>query len=190
MLKNLSIVLLSSGMLAACGGGGSSSPSASLTDALETTCAKIFECKDSFPGDQAQFTMVFGTSAGDCVTKLGPTAAEKKAFDASVSAGRIKFNESDADKCIAANSKLTCPQLWGTEQAPDEPACDTAVQGQVAVGGTCTLSTDSEGMPSDVGDCVDGASCDEATMKCVMDQAIAAQLDLGRSIFDIAGGRF
>ncbi len=159
-------------LAAACGSDGDSdSIGDAIDDSIRAGCASAFECRTMLPegGTDADFIDAFGTTEAECFTKIGPSAAVRAAFEASVAAGRLAFKASDADACLAAQGNLTCPQFWGTEETPDVAACDTQLQGTVAIGGTCTVVIEGDSS-FDIGDCAGDADCDDATLKCVAPQ--------------------
>lgn len=65
-------------------------------------------------------------------------------LDASVTAGRIKYNANDYDTCVDALEAQTCNQFFrqNGETAVDPAACNTASVGQVATGSACTIDDD------------------------------------------------
>ncbi|HEX2689095.1 MAG TPA: hypothetical protein VHN14_20880 [Kofleriaceae bacterium] len=80
-------------------------------------------------------------------------------LDASVTAGRIKYNANDYETCVTAGEAEPCDQYFGQNGAhPMLPAaCGTAEVGLVATGGACTLDDDCA---------VDGNSCDSTAHTC------------------------
>jgi hypothetical protein len=135
------------------GGGGGGKASDAIKDGIRASCAKAFDCMGSYDasmnGDTA-FEDVYGTDEQNCYDMtialinsfLGADYFDK--FDASVEAGRITYNGDDADSCNDAQTSVTCDQFFGQngQEAPDVPACDTALMGTVATGGACTISDD------------------------------------------------
>lgn len=138
---------------AAC--GGSSSPPAKLSDAFQESiqrqCQKAFDCKSSYVASMHQnqtFEDHYGGATVDaCVNSLktliltfqGPDYFTK--LDASVTAGRIKYNADDYETCFIALEAETCDQFFRQNGATSTPpaACDTAEVGLVATGGACTI---------------------------------------------------
>jgi hypothetical protein len=147
---------LASFALGAC--GGSDGPPGKLSDALQDSfqrsCQKLFDCKSSYSAamhDDTAFedfaggatvsacvnsvkTLILATNGQDIFTKL----------DASVSAGRIKYNATDYETCASASDKQTCDQALDQNGAMSTPpaACGTFAVGQVASAGACTIDLD------------------------------------------------
>jgi hypothetical protein len=142
--------------MTACGG-----PSASeaFDDAIKATCQKAFDCMSTFPSGQGiTFDQEFGSSESICETMYSGAATDTKAkLEASISAGRITYNSDDAQVCIDGVKNETCGQFWGTDTYTPPPECDTAFQGTVADGGTCTIDDDCA---------TSGSSCTTTTMTC------------------------
>jgi hypothetical protein len=156
---------------AAC--GGSSSPLAKLSDAFQESiqrqCQKAFDCKSSYVASMHQnqtFEDHYGGATVDaCVNSLktliltfqGPDYFTK--LDASVTAGRIKYNADDYETCFMALEAETCDQFFRQNGATSTPpaACDTAEVGLVATGGACTIDDDCA---------VDGDGCDSTAHTC------------------------
>lgn len=157
MTKHLWIVFA----LAACGGGGGGidSPSDALITAINNSCAKAFDCRDSFPPDAGvTFEEVFGTSEAECAALDAEDQADLDALEASVEAGRVDFDAGDAQVCLNGLNAATCDQFWGIDETfVEPPECDTTFIGTVADGGMCTISDDCAGADS---------FCDETTMTC------------------------
>jgi hypothetical protein len=145
--------------LAAC--GGSSGPPARLSDAFQDSihrrCEKAFECKASYVAamhqNQSFENFVGGTNVAACVNSLKTLTLTLNGqdfftrLDASVSAGRIKYNADDYETCLAAGEAETCDQFFLQNGATAVPpaACGTAEVGAVATGGACTLDQDCAG---------------------------------------------
>lgn len=173
MIQRYSFVLVSASfaLLAACGGddgGSTSSPSAAFNASIQASCDKAFECMSSYDaamhnGDA--FADSYGTSVSNCVSQtkaiitafLGADYFDK--VDASASAGRIMFSSADAATCLAASKAQTCDQFFSQNGATYTPpaACDTALVGTVATGGTCTIGDDCA---------TEGDTCDETALTC------------------------
>ena len=146
MIKRLSIASLLGLALAACGGGGGGSLSAgeAWTENLEEVCTKAHECRDSFPSGQGvTFEQLYGNDVAGCVDSFEMFLGTAAQVDASAEAGRIDYDEADAQACLDATDfgSLTCDQFWAGEDQ-DIPECETALVGAVANGGSCTISLD------------------------------------------------
>jgi hypothetical protein len=159
--------------LAACGGGGASGPpdklSVAILDSIQRSCQKAFSCQSSYIASmhngQAFADHYGGSNADACANSLktllltfnGQDYFTK--LDASVTAGRIKYNANDYDTCATAGEALTCDQFFvqngATATLP--AACDTASVGQVATAGACTLDDDCA---------TAGDSCDAGAHTC------------------------
>jgi hypothetical protein len=140
---------------AACGGGGGGLGGAgdAIQESHERGCAKIFSCRDSFPGTDADFTAAFGTDEADCVSmQIDPTDpnTDPDAYDTAEEAGTIVFNSDDASVCLDSFDDITCEQLWGGTIPDSPPECESAIEGQVAAGGACVLDEECA-----AGSCVD-----------------------------------
>jgi hypothetical protein len=146
-------------LVAACGGDGLT-PRAAIQESAETACAAAFRCMSSFPaGSPISFEQFFGTSAATCTTMFARDAAD---VQAAVDAGRIEYDEADAEACLAFGEGLSCPDFWGNlfdEMPPSPAACDTAFIGKVADGGMCVTSLECAGAES---------FCDDTTSTCQM----------------------
>jgi hypothetical protein len=149
-------------LVVGCGGGGGdddvSSPDAAAPDAVvpdastsdltvaeafeesvRITCEKAHECRDSFPGQPADFEAEFGTTVDACIAMLS-TDTQQAEYEASVAAGRIVFDPQDAAVCLASFEDITCTELWnGADFAPE---CETTFVGQVPDGQACTIDDD------------------------------------------------
>jgi len=148
----------------ACGhgkGGGGGNAAATLDQSARQTCGKAFDCMSSFPSDAGfQFSEVFGTSEPACVANLEQSLDPADLQD-SVDAGRVLFDASDAQTCLAFFTGLSCTDFWDVELGRSTTltppsACDTAFVGTVANGGLCTTPLD----------CSDGF-CDDTSMTCM-----------------------
>lgn len=155
------------------GGGGNSGPlvklSEAFSDSVQRSCQKSFDCQSSYVasmhGDQTFVTYVGGATVDACAGSLktfvlmlkGPDYFTK--LDASVSAGRIKYNADDYDTCATASDVSTCDQFFTQNGAIyNAPiACDTFKLGQVPTAGACTLDEDCE---------IASNSCDPGTHTC------------------------
>ncbi len=158
-------------MLVACGGddGGLGSASDAFKASIQASCEKAFACMSSYDAamnNNTPFAESYGASVSDCVAQttalinqfLGADYFAK--LDASVAAGRVDYNAADAETCLDAGSAQSCDQFFGQNGAMYTPpaACDTAIRGTVATGGTCTIEEDCS---------VSADSCDETSMTCM-----------------------
>jgi hypothetical protein len=136
--------------------GGSLTIEEAFTESIEAMCAKAFECQDSFPGTPEDFTASYGADEAACFAMYsGYLAAGAAQYQASVDAGRMTYDPADARTCLDGLAGVTCDQYWNGNEEP--PECDTTFVGQVADGGTCTMSDD----------CANDTSyCDETTSLC------------------------
>jgi hypothetical protein len=130
--------------LAACGGSSSLSVNDAFTEAANAGCTKAFECMASYPTGGTPFASQYGASVSECEMKNSALiTAVVASYNASITAGRISYNGTDAQSCLDATKGETCPQYWGTDTTFVEPAsCKTAFKGTVADGGTCTIDQD------------------------------------------------
>lgn len=128
-------------------------------DASEATCARAFECRDSYPGGAETFAQVYGDSEATCVDRLVMVADGLGIIEdtqASVDAGRVSFETDDGDGCVTMIGQVTCDALWSGMHE-----CDPFV-GHVALGDACTIHDD----------CADAmAICDEVTLVCALPPA-------------------
>lgn len=176
-MKNLTLFVVSTGIAliaAACGGddggggGGGGGSLANASDAFKAafreSCDKAHECKDSYDASMHNgdtFESSWGTSADECYNMtlalieqyFGANYFDE--IDASADAGRIAYDEADAQTCLDAASSVSCDAFFeqNGQTATEDPACDTAIQGTVATGGTCTTDFD---CMSDADSCTDG----------------------------------
>lgn len=125
-------------LLLGCGGGGGD-PIAfdSYPAELSTSfCAKTFECCTTAE-IMEQYSFFGGlTDEADCVTKFTPfLAGDKVAFEASIAAGKMAYDEGLAGDCLAAFATANCSQ-FGSNDAPD-PSCDKFLAGLVANDASC-----------------------------------------------------
>lgn len=140
---------------AACGGGGGppGTLSGALKDQFQRECQKAFDCKSSYVPAMHQDSPTFeefvgGANVSACANSLQTffqgilgTFTE---LDASVSAGRIKYNSTDYETCANAGDMETCDQIFDQNgaMATLPMACRTFFAGQVATSGACTLDLD------------------------------------------------
>ena len=119
---------------------------------------------------------------------MGPMQASCADMQKEITAGLISFNASQGAACSSAVDALTCGSITGMEGVPVPPACDAALVGTVATGGTCYSSNDCASgyctwdLPSGTcpgtcqpfrtlgqscqgPDCADGLACDGGTCK-------------------------
>jgi hypothetical protein len=164
------IASLSLGLVvAACGGSDApSSASGAVQESIRATCAKAFACRSAYDpamNNDQSFENSYGTSESDCydrtvalVLAFGGTDYFDK-LDASAEAGRIAYNADDLETCLDALDAVSCDAYFGQNGAmADEPAaCQTVLEPQVPIGGSCTI----------IGDCRDDADCDDTTMTCM-----------------------
>ena len=138
--------------------GGSDGPPGKLSEALQDSfqreCQKAFDCKSSYSPamhDNTSFEdFVGGANVSACVNVIKTffLAVNGQDFftklDASVSAGRIKYNASDYETCAKAGDMETCDQVFDQNGATATPpaACSTFSAGQVASAGACTIDLD------------------------------------------------
>ena len=90
---------------AACGGGqgGGGGAGAAVERSFAQTCAKAFDCMAEFPAEEVSFTFedLFTTSESACVAQFREFN-DPADIEASVDAGRILFDASDATICLNA----------------------------------------------------------------------------------------
>jgi hypothetical protein len=140
--------------LAACDGGGGLSIPEVFDSIASSTCAKAFDCQDSFPGTAQQFTDAFGASEAACVD-IVLEDAETDLYEASVDAGRIVYDADDAQACLDSQDlgSVSCDDLWAGNLPEPAPECETTFVGTVPDGEQCTMSDDCAG---DASSCIDG----------------------------------
>ena len=159
-------------VLAGCGGGNSGSPgklSDAFFDSVQRSCQKSFDCQSSYVASmhngQSFMDYVGGSTVDACVNSLktfvlGFNGQDYFAkLDASVTAGRIKYNADDYDTCATASDASTCDQFFTQNGAiyTAPAACDTFKVGQVPTAGVCTLDEDCAVVTN---------SCDSGTHTC------------------------
>jgi len=162
-------------VLAGCdgGGGGDGGPPGNLSEALldsvQRSCQKAFDCQSSYiaamHNDESFMNYVSGSTVDACASSLKTLVLSFNGqdyftkLDASVTAGRIKYNADDYDTCAAASDASTCDQFFAQNGAtyPAPSACDTFKVGQVPTTGACTLDEDCQ---------IASNSCDTSTHTC------------------------
>ena len=146
--------------LTACGGngGGGSSPltiSGAWERYVRVDCAKGHECRDSYPGADADFVYDYGVSVADCTTELQDPefAAAVSSYEAAAADGRLSYDAGKAKTCFDAWAAQGCAAYW--DGVDPSPVCDTIFTGTVPRGGACTIPDE----------CV-SATCDVPSMTC------------------------
>jgi hypothetical protein len=127
--------------VASCGGGGDDSLTAreAWEQSVDQGCSKAHECRDSAPAE-LPFELVFGANVEECKTLVADFAGTGAQVQASVDAGRVTYDEADAEACLAYDP--SCTAFWSDDD-PNEPAgCETGLRGAVATGGSCTIALD------------------------------------------------
>jgi hypothetical protein len=147
------------------GGSGSGTGSTSITATqflatfAQKFCDEAFTCKASFPTDAGvTFADAFGASASACVSDSAaydmPAIVEQQ-----ITAGKIKFNGTDAATCVNGLTFPACATFW--TDGPNTPtACNTAMVGTVADGTACLVDYECSGANS---------YCDPTGKKCTPD---------------------
>jgi hypothetical protein len=145
---------------AGCGGDepadGDALSVAEASDGLtELLCARAFECHGSYDLG-GEFEDVFGADPDACVARmhelaLGPSTAE---LEASVAAGRTRYDASAAQACLETIEELACSDYWQT--GATGPDCQRTFEGAVAEGGACDFS-DECALPASI--CTEAGSC-------------------------------
>jgi len=155
----LLVVLAILGSPIACGGSGSSTTPLTIRGAWETyvrvDCAKGHECRDSYPGTQADFEYDYGTSVTDCTTELEDPefAATVAAYEDAAANGRLTYDAAKAKTCFDAWAAQACAPYWNGDDP--SPTCDMIFKGTIPTGGACTIPDE----------CVSG-SCTIPQMTC------------------------
>ncbi|HVV86997.1 MAG TPA: Dickkopf N-terminal cysteine-rich domain-containing protein [Kofleriaceae bacterium] len=149
--KRIGVFLVGALALAACGGD-----SISIGDLGEklvnAECARYARCG------------VY-TSKDACVADA---RANFSTIEASVAAGRIKYDGGAAADCLDAFESESCDST--TESARvTPPACDDAIKGAVADGGACFISTECVSRSCSVPDC--GMACCQGTCDATVAKA-------------------
>jgi hypothetical protein len=105
--------------LTACGGngGGGSSPltiSGAWERYVRVDCAKGHECRDSYPGADADFVYDYGVSVADCTTELQDPefAAAVNSYEAAAADGRLSYDAGKAKTCFDAWAAQGCAAYW------------------------------------------------------------------------------
>jgi hypothetical protein len=145
---------------AACGGsgGGSLSIEEAFEGQFRGICEKAHECRDSYPGEDADFVAEYGESADDCYNEVAPfislavTAAEQ-----SVDSGRADYDGDAAGECVDLIEGVTCEQFYADEPPPGYEVCDEIFTGNVADGGDCE---------QDIECAEEGSECSAETETC------------------------
>ena len=135
------------------------SPEDAVDGMLTAACAKLFECRDSFPfGGPETFDSFFGTTEKDCklvlIDQLGIGGVAE-----SVEAGRIVYDAEKGAACVdEVNTQLgatTCAELWSQDPSGllTDSSCGAMLEGQIAIGEACENNFE----------CVPGAQCTGGT---------------------------
>lgn len=137
-------------------GGAPSSLSEAYKEGIRANCEKAHSCKASYDPsmhNNEAFESTYGADANACYnqlitlisTFLGADYFMK--LDASQDAGRIEYVPADFEICLDSIGAATCDQFFeqNNAMAPNTPQCQTAIQGTVASGGTCTIDEDCAG---------------------------------------------
>lgn len=109
------------------------------------TCAKIFECCTEAEIETMGSGFVSFSDEQSCVSAYEQlyTAFGSVALDQAEAEGRLRFNSSAADACVAKIQNATCEEFRNND---DTTECDGAVEPLVKSGGKC--ASDAE--------CIDG----------------------------------
>ena len=141
------------------GSGGTMALTATgfLTKIGTQYCEENFRCKATYPDGAPAFAQAFGASMQDCYA--GTNAYyQPQLVEQSVTAKRVIFNQGSAQTCLSGIVyPQSCGQYW--QSPPQFPqACNVALLGTVADGGTCVSIFDCANL---------GSRCDDATKTCV-----------------------
>lgn len=151
MTRTLGLGLVLLAALGAC--GGDLSVAEAFDSALDSSCAKAFECRSTYPGGEANFTAFYGNSEAECRAQLGALIAfQIDAIEESVDAGRIDYDAGDAAACLDQYDDMTCEEAWSTDGREESAECENAFRGTVPDGGLCT---------NDMDCAVDGSDCED-----------------------------
>jgi hypothetical protein len=135
MMRAISVIVMT--------GVGCSSNDLTAGELLHGTaaafCEQAFACRAEFEDDG--FEDVFGASREACEARFEAQIGE---LDASVAAGRIRFDPEQARRCLDGLDFGTCREFWGGD-IYEPPACELAMVGTVVVGGACTSQWDCAG---------------------------------------------
>lgn len=129
--------------LAACAGADNGDDGVTATELLDrigtVECDQAFACKATFPTDQgATFEEAFGATAQACYADAAQFY-DAAGVEASIAAGKIKFDTSAANACLAGLQGIAtpaCATFWADGVAFPN-ACDNVFAGTVAQGGAC-----------------------------------------------------
>ncbi|MDQ3340467.1 MAG: hypothetical protein M4D80_35360 [Myxococcota bacterium] len=142
------------------GSGGTMALTATgfLTKIATQFCDESFRCKATYPQGATVFAQNFGATTAECyagaIAFYTPQSVEQ-----SITAGRVIFNPGTAKTCLdGIVYQQNCSIYWQSQQPTFPSACNTALLGTVANGGTCTNDFDCSGVTS---------RCDAMTKKCV-----------------------
>ena len=140
--------------VAACGGGGDDVDVVAVFEEYGALyCARVYECRPSYPGSDTDFTTSFGASETECAAQYS-RPADAMAIQASVDAERIVYDEAASQVCLDWMANVTCTDLWaGSGASPTE--CEGTWVGQVPTGGSCVIEDDC----ALVGSMCDGGVC-------------------------------
>jgi hypothetical protein len=139
------------------GGGGPLTIRGTWETFIRVDCNKGHECRDSYPGTQAEFEDEFGASNAACVSVLQDPAFDEEidAYEAAAANGRLTYDAGSAQTCLDAWRAQSCPDYWQSVDDPS-PACDVIFRGTIPAGGACTIPDE----------CI-SAACEVPSMTCV-----------------------
>lgn len=123
-------------------------------------CERAHECRAEYPEAEAgiPFDLLFARDPTACVEAAYQRAGTPAQIDASVAAGRVRYDAEDFAACEASQRGETCDEFFAGVLGglPTPAACATGLVGTVTPGGTCTIVPDCV-----EGDCVDGVCVTE-----------------------------
>jgi hypothetical protein len=135
-------------VVCACSGGRSSTPNDFPRKVADAACTYGVRC--GFVADRASCSGAINEGYGQAL--------------ADVSAGKTRFDDAAAAKCLSAISSLSCNRSERLGGALD--ACGTVFKGTGAVGGPCFVDTECASGRCDTG------SCDQACCHGVCEDAV------------------
>jgi hypothetical protein len=136
----LAIVLVA---LGACGGGDDLTAAGAVEESYRVFCERAFECRESYPGTEAEFALRLGADEGACVAMLIDDADPSPSqYQRSVDEGRIAFDAGAASECLAYYRDLTCAEVWDDPSSGEPAACRATFEGLVPEGGDCVMAAD------------------------------------------------
>ena len=107
-----------------------------VNDQIIQFCTAVFACKATYPTNATtSFADAYGASVTDCTSGYESYLGTSH-VDGDVANGKIQFDPAAAAACLDGTTTPACTTFWQAGLTYPT-ACDTALAGTVASGGTC-----------------------------------------------------